>query len=390
MRQPSTSLTSMARMAFKISGEPVPHEYGGQMVQGLGDVNGDDFADFIINAPGRSECYVVFGQASGFPASFDLATLNGVNGFKIKGYFTSVGSAGDVNGDGFDDIIAGVSERGFSTYDNDYPGFGASYVIYGKAGDFEAIIDGRAVDGTNGFRLSDAADSSSYSDGGGAVAKRAGDINGDGFDDLVIGAPFDRDYYRPSKAYVVFGRASFPGYVNLVALDSTSGFEMIGEGFSLMGGADDVNGDGFDDILLPNQVVFGKADGFPHLLDLATLDGSNGFTILGPYLQLLSSAGDLNGDGFSDLIVGDSRVYGAWKGDVIFAKPSGFSAVLNIPAFDGANGFRISGITLDETNGLSATGAGDINGDGYSDLIISAPFANADHSGAGICHLRQS
>src|SRR6186713_1862556 len=68
---------------FKISGEPVPHEYGGQTVQGLGDVNGDDFADFIINAPNRRECYVVFGTVSGVPTNFDLGTLDGANGFKI-------------------------------------------------------------------------------------------------------------------------------------------------------------------------------------------------------------------------------------------------------------------------------------------------------------------
>ena len=98
---------------------------------------------------------MVFGQAGGFAAEIDLSDLDGTNGFQISGEAEcdhsgySVASAGDVNGDGFDDLIVGASwrrsERSYS---------GASYVVFGQAGGFAAEIDLSDLDGTNGFQIS--------------------------------------------------------------------------------------------------------------------------------------------------------------------------------------------------------------------------------------------
>src|SRR5262249_19703487 len=153
----------------------------GSSVASAGDVNGDGFADLIVGAPNAvvpnsGASYVVFGQASGFAANIDLASLDGTTGFKLSGEAaggnsgSSVASAGDVNGDGFADLIVGG------------PRSGASYVVFGQATGFAANIALSSLDGSTGFRLSGAAGDFS----GGSVAS-AGDINGDGFADLIVG-----------------------------------------------------------------------------------------------------------------------------------------------------------------------------------------------------------
>ena len=116
-------------------------------------------------------------------ASIDLSGLAASDGFVIIGDAagdfagTSVSSAGDINGDGVDDIIVGA-------YGPDYGGdySGAAYVIFGKAGGF-ADIDLAALDPTDGFRI-DGAIYDAYA----AAVSSAGDINGDGFDDIIVGA----------------------------------------------------------------------------------------------------------------------------------------------------------------------------------------------------------
>ena len=127
-----------------------------------------------------------------FPAAIDLSSLDGSNGFKLSGVAAndfagrSVAS-GDVNGDGFADLIIGAR---YADPNGSYSG--ASYVVFGKAAGFGANIDLSSLDGSNGFKLSGvAADDFS----GGSVAS-AGDVNGDGFDDLIVGARSRRPQRR--------------------------------------------------------------------------------------------------------------------------------------------------------------------------------------------------
>ncbi|PXW88242.1 FG-GAP repeat protein [Nitrosomonas sp. Nm84] len=333
----------------------------------------------------------------------NVSILNGSNGFRLDGlgtYFygldTPVSSAGDINGDGFDDVMVGAL-----SIDGSYTNtFGASYVVFGKASSADATLDLFSLNGNNGFQFL-GGDSRTNP----FLVSDAGDINGDGFDDVIIGAQGDYDYYaNPQVAdgagYVVFGKASgFAADFNLSSLDGSNGFHLdeVGNPIVSVSGAGDVNGDGFDDVIIGasgghedpfSYVVFGKASGFGATLGLSSLDGSNGFRLdgvaAGNYSgRSVSSAGDVNGDGFDDVIIGDPNA--APNGDrsgssyVVFGKASGFSATLDLSNLDGSNGFRLDGAAENDKSGASISNAGDINGDGFDDLIVGNPGTNSSY-----------
>ncbi|ALQ51467.1 FG-GAP repeat protein [Nitrosomonas ureae] len=218
----------------------------GYSVDGAGDVNGDGFDDVIIGASGvdsngssLGSGYVVFGKASGFSAAMSLFALDGSNGFRLDGAVMDrsvVRAAGDINGDGYSDVL--VSGRSSS-----------SYVVFGKAAGFDATMDLSDLDGSNGFHL----------DGEGQVisANSAGDVNGDGFDDVIIGnSKGDSNGEDSGSSYVMFGKASgFDAEIKLSDLDSTNSIRLNGvaagdrSGHSVSS-AGDVNGDGFDDLMV--------------------------------------------------------------------------------------------------------------------------------------------
>ena len=389
---------------FRLDGEAANEANASSSVSSAGDVNGDGFDDvmvgtFVIDRTNdySGSCYVVFGKASGFDATLDLSSLNGSNGFSLAGaaathFSGSVSSsgAGDVNGDGFDDVIIGAYGRSWS------------YVVFGKASGFSDAMDLSSLNGSNGFRL----DGMAY-DGSGFSVSDAGDVNGDGFDDVIVGAPFaNRNSGYTGSSYVVFGKASgFDATLDLSSLNGSNGFRLDGVAVLDVSGksvssAGDVNGDGFDDVLIgapdvdlngghtgSSYVVFGKGSGFDAAMHLSSLNGSNGFRLDGvadDYSGFsVSDAGDVNGDGFDDVIIGahladhaDLNGYASGSSYVVFGKASGFDATLDLSSLNGSNGFRLDGVAAGDASGKSVSGAGDVNGDGFDDLLVGAPSAD--------------
>ncbi len=394
---------------FLISGLD-PQDWSGYSVSGAGDVNGDGLDDIVVSAaqadPGANnsagETYVVFGKADGTPV--DLAdivagnggfVINGIQGYDRSGF--SVSGAGDVNGDGLGDLIVGAPYA-------DGPGFcnGESYVVFGKA-DGTAVNLANIVAGNGGFVITGAV----FTDHAGFSVSGGGDINGDGLDDLVVGAPdAGSNYGYAGHSYVVFGKADGAS-VSLVAVAAGSGgfaitgiddYDRSGKAVSVAG---DVNGDGLADIIVgayyanpagtysgESYVVFGKANGdVVSLVDVTA--GNGGFVINGAQAgarsgRAVSGAGDLNGDGLDDVLVGAYLAdangnQGAGQTYVILGKADG-SAVDLADIIAGNGGWVINGASAGDYAGRSISSAGDVNGDGVDDIVIGAD--RADPSGA--------
>ena len=317
--------------------------------------------------------------------------MTGKDGFILDGASDNdlagnVSIAGDVNGDGFDDVIIGATNA-----DPNGDRSGSSYVVFGKASGFDARINLSSLDGNNGFRL----DGEGVLHRSGSSVGNAGDVNGDGFDDVLIGAPtFDPNGDRSGSSYIVFGKASgFSSTIDLSALDGNNGFRIDGKTgdedrlfVESANNAGDVNGDGIDDVIVgasgsdlngngfsASYVIFGKISGFDATLDLSSFSSTDGFRLNG--VSTGSDAGDVNGDGFDDLIVSNpgaspNGFAGAGSSYLIFGKNTGFGAEIDVSNLDTADGVRFDGAGAYDRSGDSLSSAGDVNGDGFDDLII--------------------
>lgn len=416
---------------FAIVGDSII-DFSGYAVGAAGDVNDDGIDDIMVGASGADRIYVLFGKSSGFDAELELSTLKSANGgdgtagFVLNGLpysqsGASVSTAGDVNGDGIDDVIVGSRYLSPSGGPN-----GLSYVVFGRSTGFAAELELSALksanggDGSAGFTLNGANNGGSW----GAAVSAAGDVSGDGIDDVILGAVLASPGGRKwaGETYVVFGHTgAFAPELEVsglkaanggngstgFALNGTAAYDFSGSSVSDAG---DVNGDGIDDCIVgaylagPNgpgsgqsYVVFGSSSGFAAEIELSALlaanggDGSAGFALNGAAEgdrsgNSVSAAGDVNGDGMDDIIIGSERADpnggASGQGYVVFGRSSGFGPELELSALKSANGgsgkagFVLNGTATGAYAGCSVSAAGDVNGDGTGDIILGAHGAS--------------
>ena len=332
-------------------------------------INGVDFTFKSIGG------YVLYAQQDGFPYPIDLASPD-PNKFsvlegKIEGLFATTeagfaSAAADINHDGIDDLVIGAP--GANTHDS----FDAGKVhfVYGTENGFPANVKLDELDEQQGFTITGKGD---YDELGFAVSD-AGDVNKDGIDDVVMGAP------GTDEAYVLFGRSnfSFPARFSVEDFNGENGFRMFGNegdetGYSVSGQGD-INGDGVDDLMIQSasgrktHVVFGRSGSFASSLDLNQLEVGEGLTILNDNLVTeVNMQGDYNGDGLKDMaFTGPSATT-----HVVYNKPEGLDATIDLENLAPEDGHTFEGIG-------GALTKGDFDGDGIDDLIIGTPRASID------------
>jgi uncharacterized repeat protein (TIGR01451 family) len=391
------------------------YDNAGRDVAGAGDVNGDGYDDFLIGAylhdaseilTSTGKVYLILGDPqANWGQGFDLANADasfvGEAAEDYAGY--ALASAGDVNGDGYEDFIVGaygVDLQGDDRAGKAYLILGRQDALWGQSmslADADASFVGEAVYDRAGHDL--------------AVV---GDVNGDGYDDFLISAYTNSEGGTyAGKAYLILGRAIADWGQDFSLADADASF--VGEAvYDYAGhavtGAGDVNGDGLEDFVIgAYQNDDGALDGGKAYLflgrtaadwgrgfDLANADASFLGAHAGDYTgSALSGAGDVNGDGYDDFLIGAYRfdatevLTDSGRAYLVSGRPSDdwrmdtdladADTAIDIWAFDGE--------VEDDEAGTALAGGGDVNGDGFGDFLVGAPRNDEAADNAGKVYL---
>lgn len=336
-----------------------------------GDVNGDGYSDLVVGAFGfdrpnftnAGAVFIYFGNGGGFNTVADAQL--GIDQAETR--FGSSVAVGDVNGDGIADVLVGASE-----FESGQADEGAAFLYFGAVGAFNTVADAQLQSNQPGAQL-------------GASVAVIGDVNGDGYNDIALGAPLFDDGNTDEGA--VFVHLGGPG-LNLSPVANLQ----VGQNSAFLGGsvagAGDVNGDGLADLIVGGvgfdatgatnsgvvQLYFGAAgNGFDAVADAQLV--STAGARLG---SSLGSAGDVNGDGFADVVVG-ALEYSAGQTN----EGAAFLYFGGAGAFNTSPDAELQGNQVGAGMGSSVAGGGDVNGDGFGDLLIGAVSLDAGQADEG-------
>ena len=382
----------------------------GESVAGAGDVNKDGYADIIVSVTGDDTNAMNSGSAKVFSGA-DGSTLHTIYGDFPSGDFgASVAGVGDVNKDGYADFIvvgnydnnggnpgsvrvhSGADGSTLHTFNGDFNGhsFGFSVASAGDANQdgYIDFIVGAIGGNTNGFRSGSAriisgADGStlrefhgpSAEDWFGCSVAGIGDINKDGYDDVIVGARGDDTNGSSSGSAWVLSPVD--GAI-LYKFDGDSAGDQFGKSVA---GAGDINQDDYPDFIV--GAIDGNTNGF-RSGSARILSGADGSTLRefhGPSAEdwfgcSVAGIGDVNKDGYDDVIVGarGDATNGLWSGSAWVLSP-----------VDGAILHKFDGASAGDQFGDAVAGAGDINQDGYPDFMFAGGGGARVFSGLGCC-----
>jgi hypothetical protein len=349
----------------------------GFSVAGAGDFDGDGYSDVVVGARNYTNVqaeegaiFVYYGSGSGNYITTGARIESNQAGANMG---WSVAGAGDVNGDGYSDVLVGVP-----SYENDQTREGAAFIYHGSSSGLNTAvvlkIEGNQAESSMGRSVAS-----------------AGDINGDGYSDIIVGAPnYDNVEYDEGVAFVYHGSASGVSITAPIMLESNQTNSIFGYSVAAAG---DVNGDGYSDIIVGagyyNNGQGGEGAAFtyhgsPSGISLTTavmIERNQAGATMG---LSVAGAGDVNGDGYSDVIVGVRYYDGGQDNEGAAFVYHGSASGLNT-----ASVTMIESNQVDANMGWSVAGAGDVNGDGYSDVIVGALYYDnieTDEGAAFIYH----
>jgi len=358
-----------------------------------GDVNGDGLDDFLFSGcvTETGEIYLVLGRNTGWQLGAPLdATDTAIVGDIANDPLIYTAGGGDMNGDGFDDFLVASHSN-----DDVAAGAGKVFLFFGREIGWVSEI---GLDSSDASLLGEAA-----LDNAGCKTAAGGDVNGDGFDDALIGASSnDEAGTYAGKAYLVFGTSTgweqdlYLGHVEASFVGERP-YQCIGNPLDII---DDVNGDGLADVLLSADgddesganagqvyLVLGRSTGWVSSMDLAYADASFLGESAGDNAGTsVSSAGDVDDDGYNDLLIGaqynDENGVDSGKAYLVLGKNSGWSMDIQLSLADG----MVWGENSDDMFCLLA-GGGDVDGDGYDDFLVNSLFNSENGLESGQTYL---
>jgi hypothetical protein len=332
----------------------------GSSVSLAGDWNGDGYADVIVGAPGyqsdvdhveEGAAYIFRGSSSGLKDTYDWFERSDQANARFG---TSVSTAGDVNGDGFSDVLVGAP-----AYDGGLTDEGKCFLYYGKPKPPTTYPD---------WNTENAVVDCDFA----MTVAGAGDVNADGYADIMVGAPlYDNGQTDEGRVFIYHGKShNVPDAAANLILEPDLTNAHFGEALASAG---DVNGDGYDDILI-GAPQYNSKQGYAYIYygSDTGIDPSAylpmGGTPGSQFGKSVSGAGDVNGDGYTDIIVSAPYYPGGGVASgfvwINHGSPSGIMG----------DGLLIYGDQVASYFGYSVSTAGDVNGDGYSDVIVGAPY----------------